>query len=205
MANIISIDQDASNNYLPEPDENGKPRINPTYYKNTINDLIIRYIEDSQTNPHKPTLNIDKLTNNNMLAISIYIYETLFKNYNQRYKTDAASIIPYTEYNISTLLQIYIDIVTSYGCIPSLYGFSRLSGIDENTIQKMVTPSSIEILNIRREMLRNRLSDDRMGGIVLANNDTSYGLLYTRQNAIESQAIKTGLSLSDLIPIEKKP
>ena len=187
-------------NFLTETDENGQNKIDINYYKNTINDLIVRFIEETQNNPYKPTINADKITNNNMLSICMYIYETLVKR-EKAYKTDAASNIPYTQYNISALLQLYIDIVQSYGCIPSLYGFSRMTGIDENTVKK-VTPSSIGIVNIRAEMLRNALSDDRMGRIVLANNDSSYGLEYEKKNTIERETVRQGLALNDLPKLE---
>ena len=62
----------------------------------------------------------------------------------------------------------------------------------------------MEIINNRKEYTRNKLFDNNLGLTVLANNDTSIGLLYTRQNAIETQAIKQGLSLSDLKPITDK-
>lgn len=188
-------------NFLTETDENGQNKIDISYYKNTINDLIIRYIEETQTNPYKPTINADKITNNNMLSICIYIYESLFKR-EKAYKTDAASNIPYTQYNITSLLNLYVDIVQSYGCIPSLYGFSRMVGIQEETIKKIVTTSSMEMLNLRREMLRNALSDDRMGRIVLANNDSSFGLEYEKKNTIERETVKQGLALNDLPKLE---
>jgi hypothetical protein len=79
-----------------------------------------------------------------------------------------------------------------------MYGFSILTGIAEDTVKKYVTPADLEILNIRREMLRNALSDDRMGRIVLANNDSSYGLEYEKKNTIERETVKQGLNLSDL-------
>ena len=192
---------DSTTNFLTGTDENGKNKIDVSYYRNTINDLIIRYIEESQSNPYKPTINADKISNNNMLSICIFIYESLFKR-DKAYKTDASCNVPYTKYNITSLLNLYIDIVQSYGCIPSLYGFSRMVGIQEDTIKKIVTTSSIEMLNVRREMLRNSLSDDRMGRIVLANNDSSYGLEYEKKNTIERETVRQGLALNDLPKLE---
>ena len=188
-------------NYLTELDENGQPQINVDYYRNTITDLITRFIEESQTNPYKPTINPDKITNNNMLSISLYIYDAVFKNI-QKHHDDCKCNVPYTQHNITALLKLYIDIVMSYGCIPSLYGFSRMTGIQEETVKKKVTPSALEILNVRREMLRNALSDDRMGRIVLANNDSSYGLEYEKKNTIERETVRQGLNLSDLPKLE---
>lgn len=177
--------------YLSEQDENGKPMINPTYYQNIITDYIESYIEQN---------NIDrnKLNNNNMLSICLDINKAVFTNLNQAYRTDRRANIPYTEYNINTLLRIYVDTVISYGCIPSLFAFSQLTGIDEGTAQKYLTPASIEIVNFRREMLRNLLADDKTGRIVLANNDASFGLEYERKNTIERETIKQGLSLGEL-------
>ena len=112
--------------------------------------------------------------------------------------------IQYTETNISVLLEIYTSICRDFIIMPSLYGFSLLTGIQEDTVKSIVTPASLEILNSRREYIRNKLADNNLGVTVLANNDPSVGLLYTRQNAIETQAIRQGLSLSDLKPITQK-
>ena len=86
----------------------------------------------------------------------------------------------------------------------SMYGLSLLIHTSEETIKKYVTSAELEIINNRREYTRNKLFDNNLGLTVLANNDTSIGLLYTRQNAIETQAIRQGLSLSDLKPITDK-
>ena len=193
---------DDKQNYLSEPDENNKPRINPTYYKNTITELINRYISESQTNPYTPTLDPDKLTNNNMIAINNYINKALFTNPEQRYISDRKCNIPYTEFNINTLFTLYIDITTSFNCIPSMFGFSCLTGLDELTIKRYLTPASCEMINIRREMLRNLLADDKTGRIVLANNDSSFGLEYERKNTVERETIRRGLSLGDLPKLE---
>ena len=181
-------------NYLSTLDENNKPMINPAYYKNVINDYIQTYLQEHNKTP-------DKLTNNNMLSICNEIRERIFKNDNKRYITDKSANIPYTQFNIDSLLNIYRDILLYYNCVPSLYGFSILTGLDEGTIKK-VSPSSSEILNLRREMLRNELYNDRMGRIVLANNDSSFGLEYEKKNTLERETIKQGLSVSDLPRLE---
>ena len=191
-----------SENYLPELDENNQKKINPDYYKQTIKDLIIRYIEDSHNDPTRPTLNMDKLTNNNMLSILNYIHSIVFHNNNKQYTTQNACNIPYTKYNIETLLKVYKDIVLSFNCTPSLYQFSMLTGIQEDTIKKYLTAASMEIVNIRREILRNELSNDRMGRIVLANNDNSYGLEYEKKQAVDRETIRQGMTLDDLKMIE---
>ena len=52
--------------------------------------------------------------------------------------------------------------------------------------------------NLRRELLRNLLADDKTGRIVLANNDASFGLEYEKKNAVERETIKAGLSMGEL-------
>lgn len=185
-------------NYLAEPDENGKPRINPAYYKNVLVDYIKRYTEENK-------IDTQNIKNNQMLAICLYIYENIFAtNHTKAHPNDPhpKSNIPYSHYNISNMLSIYKSICLQFNCIPSLYGFSILSGIDEETVKKYVTPAEVEILKVRREMLRNALSDDRMGRIVLANNDSSFGLEYEKKNAIERETVRQGLALNDLPKLE---
>ena len=187
-----------SENYLKEVDENKQAMINPTYYKNIIIDKIENYL-------HENDLQKSKLTNNNMLSICQEIYETIFtSNHTPTRKNDNTPKcnIPYTQYNISTLLNIYKSTLIKYNCMPSMYGFSILTGISEDTVKKYVTPASVEMTNIRREMLRNELSNDRMGRIVLANNDTSYGLEYEKKQAVDRETIKQGLGVSDLPRLE---
>lgn len=191
-----------SENYLSELDENNQKKINPDYYKQTIKDLIIRYIEDSHNDPTRPTLNMDKLTNNNMLSILNYIHSIVFHNDKQKYTRQNKCNIPYTKYNIETLFNVYNDIILSFNCTPSLFQFSILTGLSEDTIHKYLTTAGTEIVNIRREILRNELSNDRMGRIVLANNDNSYGLEYEKKQAVERETIRQGMTLDDLKMIE---
>lgn len=181
-------------NYLPTQDENGKPMIDPSYYKNIITDHIETYLQDN---------NIDrtKLTNNNMVAVSMDIYESVFCNHTDRTtptNPQPKCNIPYTVYNINTLLEIYKAILIKYNCIPSLFGFSILTGIQEETTKRYVTPAGLEMTNLRRELLRNLLADDKTGRIVLANNDSSFGLEYEKKNTVERETIKRGLSLQEL-------
>ena len=181
---------EASTNLLPETDSDGKQLINPVYYKNIIVDHINNYIQENN-------LNIDKINGNTFLAIFTGIYPAVFKPIKpvkNNYKCD----IPYTTSNIKSLLHVYVEICLSYSIHPSLYAFSILTGITEEIVKKYVTPAGLTILNIRREMLRNELASDRMGRIVLANNDSSYGLEYEKKNTIERETVKQGLNLTDL-------
>lgn len=181
-------------NYLPTLDENGKPMIEPSYYKNVIIDHIELYIQENN-------LDRTKLSNNALVAVSMDIYDSLFSNHHTKTRPNDNTPkcnIPYTEYNISTLLELYKNIAVKYGCIPSLFGFSILTGIQEDTTKKYVTPASLEMTNLRRDLLRNLLADDKTGRIVLANNDSSFGLEYEKKNTLERETIKQGLTLQEL-------
>ena len=187
---------ETSANYSGLYDENNKPIIDKTYYNNIIREKISYYI-DALNYTDK------KLTANHINAIFAHIQEDIFKTQETQISNKKANI-EYTQTNLTILFNIYISICRDFVIMPSLYGLSLLTGITEETFKEYVTPSSLAILNARREFVRNKLVENNLGVTVLANNDTSIGLLYTRQNAIESQAIRTGLSLSDLKPITDK-
>lgn len=189
---------DDKQNYLSEPDENNKPRINPTYYKNAIIEHIDYYLQVNN-------IPRDKLNNNIMLSICLDVYESIFSSHHiptRRNDNTPKCNIPYSQYNLTTLLELYKYIMIRYNCIPSLYGLSMLTGIDEDTFKKYVTPASVGMTNCRRELLRNLLADDKTGRIVLANNDSSFGLEYERKNTVERETIRRGLSLGDLPKLE---
>lgn len=186
------MDTNTTANFTGEYDTNNKPIIDKSYYENTINDHFKYYLDKLNYNP-------EKLTANHLNAIFNHIYNDIFKP-TKTTQCNNKSNIPYSETNISILLDIYTSICRDNICIPSLYGFSLLTGIQEDTIKTYLTGAGLEILNARRDFIRNKLSDNNLGVTVLANNDPSVGLLYTRQNAIETQVIKQGLSLSDLNP-----
>ena len=181
---------ETSQNYLTEQDENGKQKINATYYKNIISDYIQEYIEETHTERNK-------LDGNDLLAVYRQIQQAVFRPSTTPQSNNRCNI-PYTTYNIEALFTIYVDISTSYKIPPSLFAFSILTGIDEETTKKYLTLAGFEISNLRREMLQNKLYSDKTGAIVLANNDSSFGLEYERKNTIERETIKQGLSLQDL-------
>lgn len=187
---------DTRANYINKRDKDDKPIIDKAYYDNVIRDLINHYIEVLNYNP-------DKITANHLNAIFNHIRQDIFEN-KKPCKHNRKCNIEYTENNIQTLLDIYTTICKDFVCMPSLYGFSQLTGIQEDTVKSIVTSSDLEILNSRREYIRNKLSDNNLGITVLANNDTSIGLMYNRQNTIEKTMITQSLSFSDLKPIEQK-
>lgn len=181
---------DTLQNYLTETDENNKPIINVNYYKNAIIDNINNYI-------YETGIERNKLTGNDLLAVFRQTQQNLFKPQKKAFPPTNTNI-PYTTTNIDLLMEMYINICLMYKVHPSVFGFSILTGIDEATTHKYLTPSRFELLNIRREMLRNDLASDKVGRVVLANNDSSYGLEYERKNTLERETIRQGLSLQEL-------
>ena len=176
-------------------DKNGF--IYPDYYKNAIQDEINNIIIEWSLDP-------DKININQFNGIFNEIGNRLFKNTSGYNPCNKQANIPYNETNFLILINIYKNICFKYNLPMSMYGLSLLIHTSEETIKKYVTSAELEIINNRREYTRNKLFDNNLGLTVLANNDTSIGLLYTRQNAIETQAIRQGLSLSDLKPITDK-
>lgn len=170
----------ASANYLPEPDENGKPRINPEYYKVTLHEYIERERQER---------GLEKITVNNMLSILISAYDAIFKEHTRRRQGEKCNII-YTPGNIAELLRIYCDEVIRYGVRPSLYQFSRLTGIDEGITQDYLTSAASEMRKICEEMLDGLLFEDRTGRIVLANNSARYGMEFEKKQATDREQIR---------------
>lgn len=180
-------------NYLTTLDDNGRQMINPDYYKNIIYDYINLYIQDNEIKKRD-------IDGNDLLSIFRSVNEKIFINHNKNPNNPASpnSNIPYTTYNIATLYKLYTDISLCYKVHPSLYAFYVLTGIEEDTTKKYLTRAGVDTLNLRREMLRNELAQDKTGRIVLANNDQSYGLEYEKKSALDRETIKQGLSLQDL-------
>ena len=166
-------------------------------YLNAITDIINRTIDEYGYDPKH-------ITANHLNACFTACRRALFDKptyATQRYNTDLSL---YTTDNMEALFRVYLNICERFVCIPSLYGFYRLTGIEEETTVKMLTPSSIEILKSRKEYIQNKLADSTLGVTVLANNDSSVGLMYTAQNQIRQETIKQGLTMSNLPKLGSK-
>ena len=167
--------------------------INKAYYKNASLDIIQRQIQDKQLDPNK-------ITANQLKALFRQCYYSLFEPETNNFPPYNANI-PYNTKNIEILLSIYTEICEIYSCIPSLYGFTRFTGIEEETIQKYVTAARLEMVKARKDYVQNSLSNSQVGTIALANNDTDTGLMYTRQNLVDKQTIQQNITLKDFVRI----
>jgi len=175
-------------------DSNGN--IDTTYYKNAINELIERYIID---------FNYDagKMTSNNLHAVCLQVYNAIFKPDKNQF-TNKKSNIPYNKHNIQALINIYLDIAFKYNCLPSMFTFSRLVGIDDETILAYVTDASSQLAKNRQAYIINRLNESSIGVVTLANNEQSIGLMYNRQNIIDHATVKQSLSVNELVKIPQR-
>lgn len=173
-----------------------KDHIDIDYYKNVINDLCKRYISELYPD-------VNKITNNHLLAIVCHIYDVLFKPTKTTWLNLKCNI-PYNEYNITSLLDIYIKLYNDYNCLPSLYSFSCLTGLDEGTIERYVTDVKYELTKNRREKVQGKLFDNPVGVVTLANNDIDTGLMYNRQNIVDHETVKQQLTLNDFVKISQK-
>lgn len=172
-------------------DSNGD--INTAYYDNAIRDAVNRYINEFGYDHNK-------LTSINLYAIMGKVCKSIFKPIDGKYKL---SNIPYTENNIRSLLNIYIDIAYDYSCLPSLRCFSRMVGIEEDTIVSYVTNARSLIGKERKEYTINRLNESNLGILTLANHEQSIGLMYNRQNIIDHASVKQSLHMNDLIQLQE--
>ena len=169
--------------------------INPDYYKNAINDICQRSIDELYPDT--------KITNNHMLAIMDCIYSSLFKPTHNLPNNQKCNI-PYNTYNLTTLLNIYIELYNKYLCLPSMYSFSCMTGIDEPIINQYVTAARFKLSNNRRDKVQGKLYNSPLGVTVLANNDIDTGLMYNRQNMIDNQTVKQGLTVNDFVKISQQ-
>ena len=161
--------------------ENGL--VDKAYYKNAILDIIDRFIQERG-------YDTKHITANHLNACLTQCKHTLFESNETYISNTYTNPIFYTNANIEILYQIYLEVCEMYICIPSLYGFSRLTGIQEDTTQEYLTSASLETLKHRREYIQNKLADSTLGVTVLANNDSSVGLMYTAKNQIRQETIK---------------
>ena len=175
-------------------DQNGA--INPAYYKTACFDIIER-------NAAARDIDLNKITSNQLKSLLRECYYTLFKPTKNSFPNNRCNV-PYTTENITALLDIYTAICERFCCIPSLFGFERFTGITEETTQKYVTASRLELTKQRKLFIQNKLTESPVGVIALANNDQDTGLMYNRQNMVEKETIKQGLTLNDFIKISDK-
>ena len=170
--------------------------INSAYYKNASLDVIQREAEQNN-------IDLNKISANKLRALLRSCYHSIFEPDKRIYCNNACNI-PYSEENINRLLSVYIEICELYSCIPSLMGFERYSGIQEDTLKKYVTVAGSLMCKMRKDYIQNALSDTPVGQIALANNDIDTGLMYNRQNMIERETVRQGLTLNDFVKISQK-
>ena len=175
-------------------DSNGN--INPQYYLNATLDIIHREAEQA-------SIDLSRITTNQLKSLLRICYHSIYEPKTRKYCNYACDI-PYTTENIQALINVYIEICERFCCFPSLVGFERYTGITDESLKKYVTSAGLAILKQRMDYVQNAMANTPVGLIALANNDTSVGLMYNRQNMVENACIKQGLSFNDLKPIEKK-
>lgn len=170
--------------------------LNTQYYYTACKDIIERAASERG-------LDINKITTIQLKPLLRACYNSLFKPTKNTFNNYKCNVI-YNEKNISDLLDVYLSICEFYNCIPSLFNFERFTGIAEDTTQKYVTQSRLELIKSRKAFIQDKLTESNIGVITLANNDQDSGLMYNRQNMVERETIKQGLTLKDLVKISDK-
>ena len=170
--------------------------IDEQFYLNACIDIIDRGIQDRGRNP-------DHITTNQLKAHLNDCYNTLFRP-NKPILYNPNCRIPYNTTNIQRLINVYLTICDVYDVLPSVYVFSRFTGIGDDTMDEYVTHARNQITKHRKDYVQDRLNDSTVGVIALANNDIDTSLLYTRQNLVDHATVKKALSFADLRQIAQK-
>lgn len=171
-------------------------RIDTRRYFNAIIETIERAFEDRN-------IPIEKVTANRIMFAFSIVRETFFdhrQNIPLPHNTDP---ILYQSDNLRDIFGVYLKVCEYFDILPSLYAFERFTGITEDTTIAHLTAEQLELLKSRREWVRNKLGESTLGVTVLANNDSSVGLMYTAQNQIRQETIKQGLSMGELPKLGK--
>lgn len=171
--------------------------INETYYLNACIDIIDRGLKDRGVDPVH-------ITTNQLKPFLNDCYDALFKPSKRNPTFEPNTTIPYNETNIQRLINVYLKICDRYNALPSVYVFSRFTGVGEERVGQYVTNGREIIGKHRKTYVQDRLNDSTIGVIALANNDIDTGLLYTRQNIVDHATVKKALSFSDLQQIADK-
>lgn len=176
-------------------DEGGK--IDKEYYRTTILDIIGRTIQEYGYDPKH-------ITTNHLNACLTACRRALF-DINESYLCNPNSNpMIYNHDAVNKLFSIYMEVCEIYTCFPSLYSFERLTGLTEDTTKEYLTPAGLAVLKSRKEYVQNKLADSTLGVTVLANNDSSVGLMYTAQNQIRQETIRQGLTVDNLPKLSAK-
>lgn len=175
-----------------------------TVYENEIETLFLEYCE-----LHNIDLENDSIKPSKGNAIWKYIYNILFRpDKNTVRYNNKNSKLDYGNIDLlNDVADIYIDLCFDYGIPQSRYGFSRLTGISEDELLRWNKEESRggsdgatsshcvlvkKIDSARRAFVRDKLMENPVGQMAIANNDKETGLLYAANQA-QAQAEAWGI------------
>lgn len=137
-----------------------------------------------------------KLRHNQFDGVLLQVFDLLYKP-NGSLPDNKRSIIPFDDIDtLRRFIDIYISLCTLTDNDSTLQGFSFLTGIDQQTLWRWSTDELNpersylvkRITETRQGMIESKLSDHPIGTTALANNSTSLGMLWARNNAqLQSQ------------------
>lgn len=136
---------------------------------------------------------LTKVKHSTFEAALRFVFKSLFKPEHTQLN-NMLSLLPYDDLTVlDRLIDIYNDLCMMCDKTNGVQGFSAMTGYGYRTLNKwLVDETNPERMQItkrlaetRKHLFRNSLSDDRMGRIVLANNDKELGLEYERRRTPE--------------------
>ena len=198
---MARTEKENAENKAYEPQQNRTPdgQIDILYYYNACIDIIER-------NAAQDGRDTNKITTNQLIFYFTLCYQALFKpldSTTQGKPNNIYSDIPasrlYHADDIKALIELYLMICQKYDALPGYYNASRLLGINDDVLKQYeVTSGNALIAKMRKAYIQNRLNNNIIGVMSLANNDIDTGLLYTRQNIVAHEVVKRSLSFDDL-------
>ena len=136
-----------------------------------------------------------KIKHNTFEAALIHVYKTLFKPDTTQINNQL-SLLPYNDNNIfNKLIDIYINLCTMCDKSNGYEGFCTLTGYSSRKIQYWkedeLNPERMRALEKlqknRQHLLINRLQDNIVGAVAVANNAEEVGLMWAQKSTPQIQ------------------
>lgn len=171
---------------------------NMTIYDDYIDQLIDQFKIDYNFN------NILDIPQNTFTALLKYIYIHTFKIDNSFLLNDKHNSYDYNIDHVYLILEKYIYLCNMYNKIPSVIGFTSLTGINNDTIYEWYKKPSIKhndvfkiIKQLRLDSLTGKLADGKqnpVGTIAILNNEFNW----STSNSSTEQTKRAALTAAEL-------
>ena len=160
------------------------------HLEENINGEFLRFLSNGGVDVQ----NLDalaKVKHNTFDRALCHVGDTLFRA-DKRSWCNKQSLLPYDDVNIlKQIIDIYYKLCNSTDNDCTLLGLSNLTAFEYSTVKMWSTdelnPKRLDLLKTlqkkRQDMIENKLSDQTIGTVALANNSQSLGLNWAKNSA----------------------